>query len=172
MAPLDADPDSNEKPSDHNMVVMTPVSMTDNKSARTKKSFTFRPFTEEKLQKMQDWITKEEWLDVSLELSAHKKMEILQRRLLQKYYEFFPEKTTTITSDDQPFFTSKLGKLRRRKCKEFHKHRKSEKWKIMNEEYTLELTKAKKNYYTKKIRKLCKSKPAHWYRELKKTYQF
>ena len=52
LAPLDADPESNGKPSDHLMVVMEPISQLNNKPARTKKSFTYRPFTEDMLQKM------------------------------------------------------------------------------------------------------------------------
>ena len=58
LAPLDADPDSNGKPSDHLMVVMEPISQMNNKPSRTKRTFTFRPYTEEGLQQMQTWIEK------------------------------------------------------------------------------------------------------------------
>ena len=87
---------------------------------------------------------------------------------MNKYHEFFPEKTRIISSDDQPFYTKKLEKLKRRKCREFHKNRKSDKWKKMNNEYEIELSEAKKNFYRKKIQNLIKSKPAKWFQELKK----
>ena len=172
LAPLDADPDSNGKPSDHLMVVMTPISVINNKPARTKRMFTYRPFNENRLQQMQQWIVKEEWTEVSHAISAHTKLEVLQNLLIQKFHEYFPEKTRTIASDDQPFFTSKLEKLKRKKSREFHKHRKSIKWKVLNEEYLIELDKAKKGYYNKRIKNLSKIQSKHWYREFKKLTSF
>ena len=172
LAPLDSDPDRNGKPSDHLMVVMPPISVINNKPARTKRSFTFRPYNDVRLQQMQIWIDKEDWTEVSCENSSHKKMEVLQSLIVSKYYEFFPESTKTIASDDQPFYTSKLDKLRRRKSREYHKHRKSSKWFAMNVEFEAELSKAKKDYYKKKIRNLSKIDPKNWYKELKKLTCF
>ena len=60
LPPLDADPDSNGKPSDHLMVVMPPISAINNKPARTKKKFLFRPYNQVRLQQMQQWIDEEE----------------------------------------------------------------------------------------------------------------
>ena len=42
----------------------------------------------------------------------------------------------------------------------------------MNKEYELELDKAKKEFYRRKIKKLRKVKSKHWYRELKKLTSF
>ena len=153
LAPLDADPDSNGKPSDHQMVVMSPITGINNKPARTKQTLSFRPLTEESMLKMRLWMEKENWSEVSHEKSAHRKLEVLQTTLLNKYHEFFPEKQRIISSDDQPFFTKKLQMLKRKKCREYHKNRKSEKWERMNKEYELEISKAKKNYYRKQIQK-------------------
>ena len=111
---------------------------------------------------MQTWIEKQNWYEISQETSAHKKMELLQTILLGKYQEYFPEKTKTIRSDDQPFYTSKLENLKRRKSREFHKRRKSYKWIIMNKEYEVELDKSKKDFYRKKIKTLRKVKSKHW----------
>ena len=52
LPPLDADPDCNGKPSDHLMVVMPPISAVNNKPARIKKSFSFRPYNEVRLRQM------------------------------------------------------------------------------------------------------------------------
>ena len=166
--PLSADPDSNGKPSDHKIVVMSPITEINNKTARIKQEITYRPFSEENLHKMREWIEKEKWSELSHEPSAHKKLEMLQTKLLKKYHEYFPEKKRVISSDDQPFYTKKLEKLKRRKCREFHKHRKSEKWKKMNDEYEIELSNAKKRYYKNKVQNLVKSKPSKWFQELKK----
>ena len=99
-------------------------------------------------------------------------MELLQTILLDKYHEYFPQKVRIITSDDQPFYTHKLENLKRHKAREYHKHRKSEKWMKMDTEYKKELSKAKQSYYTKKIRKLKKTESKYWYRELKKLTSF
>ena len=168
LPPLDSDPDCNGKASDHLMVVMKPVSVMNNQPARRKKKITFRPFNDDCMQRMQQWIEKEKWSEVTHESSPHQKMEILQNLLVKKYEEFFPEKTKTVTSDDQPFYSNKLQKMKRRKGREYSKHRKSRKWEIMNKEYEIEVAKAKKGYYDKKIKHLCKVNPKFWHRELKK----
>ena len=172
LPPIDADPDTNGKPSDHLMVVMSPISVVNNKSARTKRSFTYRPFNEERLQQMQIWIETEDWSEISHEGSAHRKMDILQNLLLNKYHEFFPEKSKTIACDDQPFYTSRLEKLKRKKSREYSKHRKSMKWNKLNLEYEFKLSIAKKEYYQKRIKRLKKVQPKHWYRELKKMTSY
>ena len=172
LPPLDADPLSNGKPSDHMMVVMEPISVINNKPARTKREIVYRPFTDERLHQMQRWIEKENWSEVSHETSAHKKTEILQNLLLTKYLEFFPEKRRSIFSDDQPYFTEKLMNLKRRKCREYRKHRRSKKWQSLSEIYEHELLKAKKGFYRKKIQHLKNAKPKLWHRELKKLTSF
>ena len=172
LPPLDADPDSNGKPSDHLMVVMEPVSVVNNKPARTKKKIVYRPFNDDRLQQMQKWIEKENWSEVAHEKSSHGKTEILQGLLLSKYQEFFPEKIRIISSDDEPFFSEKLSNLKRRKCREYRKNRKSIKWKIMEKNYESELSIAKKGFYRMKIKHLRNTKPKQWHREFKKLARF
>ena len=151
---------------------MEPISQIDNKPARHKKTFLYRPFTEERLKQMQMWMQNEKWDEVTHEASAHKKMAILQNILLTKYFKQFPETQKTITSDDEPFYTNKLKTLKRKKSREFHKKRKSEKWQKLNDDYNRELEMAKKSYYNKKIRKLRKTQSKYWSRELKKLTSF
>ena len=172
LPPLDSDPDCNGKPSDHLMVVMSPITVLNNKCARTTRKITTRPISELGLQKMQQWIENESWSEVTLEDCANKKAEILQNLLVNKYHEFFPEKTRIVSSDDQPFFNEKLSLLKRRKGREYSKHRRSAKWKKMEQIYNHELSRAKKGFYRKRIKNLRKSKPAKWYSELKKLTSF
>ena len=172
LKPLDADLATKGKPSDHLMVVMEPVSVLNNESTRTRKEIIYRPFKEEYLQQMWEWIRNEKWDAVSHEGSAHKKASVLQQILLDKYHEYFPEKRIIISSDDQPYFSGRLSKLKRRKNREYNKHRKSKKWEEMNVAYVKELLRAKREFYGKKIKHLRKAKPKHWYRELKKLTSF
>ena len=160
LPPLDPDPDCNGKPSDHLMVLMTPISVVNNKPARSVRSITNRPITKHGLSQMQEWISKENWTKVTCEkYSSNKKLEELQKLLLSRYLEFFPEKTRNISSDDSPYINEKLKKMKRRKCREFSKHRRSKKWLKMNKEYSEELGKAKHSFYRNKIKNLRKGNP-------------
>ena len=91
--------------------------------------------------------------------SAHKKAEKFQNFLVSKYEEFFPEKVISISSDDQPFISTKLKRMKRRKCREYQKHRLSDKWNFLQKNYQAELEKSKREFYRKKIRDLRKMKP-------------
>ena len=126
----------------------------------------------QRLQGMKEWIDSENWNEVLNENSASRKMEILQGMLVSKYHEHFPEKTRNVSSDDNPFFTDKLRKLKRRKCREYRKNRRSIRWKKMQCSYLEELEKAKKNFYNSKISRLRKSNPRQWHREFKKMTRF
>ena len=99
-------------------------------------------------------------------------MEILQQMLVNKYHLYFPEEVKTVKSDDQPFYTNKLDKMKRKKAREYNKHRKSSRWEVMNIHYEAELSKAKMDFYNKKIKNLGKANPANWYREFKKLTSF
>ena len=55
--------------------------------------------------------------------------------LLQKFKECFPEKTYKITSNDQPWISHKLKTMDRLRKREYHKHRKSEKWSRLNKAF-------------------------------------
>ena len=172
LPPLDSDPDLDGKPSDHMMVVMSPISVINNKPARITKKIVFRPITDSGLQKMQLWLEKEKWTEISQESSAHRKAELLQHLLVKKYEEFFPEKVRKVSSDDQPFYTDKLARLKRKKGREYRKRRRSSKWISLENLYNNEVSKAKMDFYRKNIKNLRKAKPGKWYSELKKITSF
>ena len=50
--PLDPDPDSNGKPSDHFIPVMRPINVMENKCARSKRVVTVRPIMESGMNKL------------------------------------------------------------------------------------------------------------------------
>ena len=81
---------------------------------------------------MRFWLENEKWCEVASEESPHKKADIFQNTLLEKYLEFFPIVTRIISSDSQPFYNDKLARLKRIKSREYAKHRKSKKWAVLN----------------------------------------
>ena len=164
--------DLDGKLSDHLMVVMSPVSVINNRPARVVRSVTYRPFNGERLQQMENWINSEDWAEILQEKDANKQMTVLQQLLVSKYYFFFPTKTKKISSDDEPYFNEKLKLMKRRKCRENNKHRRSTKWNRLQSEFDIQLEKAKFEFYSRKISKLRKTKPKQWHRELKKLSSF
>ena len=124
------------------------------------------------MTRMRESLTKCDWSELSGEESAHKKADKLQKLLVSKYEEYFPEKVRITSSDDQPFINEKLKKMKRKKCREYQKHRRSSKWKSLEIKYKEELEKTKKGYYRKKIRDLRKLKPKNWHKEIKKLTSY
>ena len=55
LPPLDPDPDTNGKPSDHLIGVMKPIDTVNNKPGRTFKEVKVRPLTSSGLDKLRDW---------------------------------------------------------------------------------------------------------------------
>ena len=70
---------------------------------------------------------------------------------------FFPEDTKTFASDDQPFYSIKLVKLKRRKARVYGKHRKFRKCEIINIKYETELSKEKEKLIQQENQKSWKS---------------
>ena len=118
------------------------------------------------------WLKKQTWKEVFNAVSVDEKSEILQNILLEKVEEFLPEKKVKISSDDQPFCTEKMKRLKRIKCREFSKNRSSEKWKSLDEKYSEEVDNAKKNYYDNIIKDLKTSKPSQWHSKLKRLCSY
>ena len=172
LPPLDPDPGKNGKPSDHMMVIFTPINSINNKCVKKTRKINFRPISDDGINKMRNWLNSEDWKQVLNEPRANLKAEVLQNILLSKCNEYFPMKERTISCSDQPFFSHKLKQLKRKKSREYHKHRNSLKYKKLEEIYQKKLSIAKKSFYNKQVRKLKKSKPGRWYAELKKLTNF
>ena len=90
LPPLDADPDLDGKPSDHLMVVMSPVSVINNRPARITRTVAYRPFSGHKLLRMEGWVDSEDWAGILNEEDANRKMTLLQQMMVSKYHYFFP----------------------------------------------------------------------------------
>jgi hypothetical protein len=91
---------------------------------------------------------------------------------MDKLNEYLPTKVRKITIEDQPFFTEKLKKMKRKKNKVYNKQRKSEKWIKLDDKYQEELDKTKRNYYKKKVKELKTKNNRQWFTELKKLSKY
>ena len=168
LPPLDADPGSGGKKSDHLIVVMQPISVLNNKPARTTREILVRPMKQSGINMFGNWIRNQTWIEVYEADSVDKKADILQKLLMDKIDEFLPQKKRIISSDDQPFCSQEMKRLKRLKGREFQKHRRSLKWRVLNYEYKRAVIKAKRKYYKDIIKDLKTSKTSQWYSKLKK----
>ena len=132
--PLDPDLDSNGKQSDHRIVLMKPINEINNQSARHTRVIKSRPITQSGIDKMRSWLMDENWKNVYEAETSHLKAENFQNTLMDKFYEFFPEKTIKFNSDDAPWMTQKLKKLDRKRKRIYRVERTCEKWKSLNAE--------------------------------------
>ena len=168
LPPLDADVGTGGKPSDHLTVVMTPINVVNNKPARTERQVTVRPMKQSGIDMFGSWLKKQNWSEVFNAKTVDEKTEIFQSLLLQKVEEFLPQKTRRISSDDQPFCTEEMKRIKRLKSREYHKSRKSPKWMDLNKKYKKEVSQAEKNFYRNIVRDLKSSKVGQWYSKLKR----
>ena len=168
LPPLDNDPDKDGSPSDHLMPFMKPIDSINNNPARLKKAVTFRPLPRSGIERMGQWIVTEKWECVTEAKSAHEKAAALQHLVMKQLNNFLPEKTTTFTSEDQPWVTPEIKEIDRKKKREFYKHRKSPKWKRLNQLFEVKCRQAKSNYYNNIVEDLKTSAPGQWYSKLKR----
>ena len=172
LPPLGADPGSGGKPSDHQIVIMEPISTINNKPARTTRMITVRPMKQSGIDLFGQWLNNQTWEEVLKAETVDEKAELLQTILMEKVDEFLPLKKRKISSDDQPFCTEEMKRLKRLKGREFHKNRRSLKWRELNDKYNKEVSKAKKSYYKNIIKDLKSSKTSQWYSKLKKLCSY
>ena len=166
--PLDPDPDKNGKASDHKIVLVKPITVINNRSARKFREIKVRPFTDSGMEKMRNWFMEQSWDQVFKEESANEKANIFQQLLLKALDDFFPEKIRRICNEDQVWITHKLKLLDRKRKRVFHKERRSEKWKSLNKLFKQEIKSAKSQFYRKTVADLKQKSPGQWYSSLKR----
>ena len=88
--PLDPDSDKAGEKSDHDIVVMWPITNKFNAPARTKKIISYRPLPKSGIQQMGEWIVNENFLKIYSAETAHEKAELLQNLLMEKFNLFLP----------------------------------------------------------------------------------
>ena len=172
LEPLDADPETGGKKSDHKIVVARAITEINNKPARAQKEVKVRPITDSGMSKLQEWFVDQTWESVFKAESAHEKAALLQDMLMGALNKFLPEKTMKITSNDQPWISHRLKVLDRKRKRIFHKERRSERWKVLNKDFKKEIKNAKSDFYKKAVADLKTKNPGQWYSCLKKITSY
>ena len=99
-------------------------------------------------------------------------MNLLYCSVSEKVNIFFPLKNIKFSSDDSPWCSERIKKLKRLKGREYNKHRSSKKWSDLKDQYKLALIKAKHTYYSNIVKDLKLSNPSQWYSKLKRICSY
>ena len=91
--------------------------------------------------------------------------------LLEKIQLFFPEKTIKVNEGDKPWISMELIKLDRQRKREYIKHKKSKKWKHLNQLFEEKSEEQKVTYYENIVEDLKTSNPGQWYSKIKRMSQ-
>ena len=92
--------------------------------------------------------------------SINKRMEAFHNTLFGIFNECFPLKRKIIFSQNEPFIDDALIKLRRKRNREYNKHRRSQKYMQLESRYQDLLSKSMKHFYRRKIHILTNIKQA------------
>ena len=70
-----------------------------------------------KIRKFGEWITAEPWENISLDDEPSEQVRAFEGIVTEKLNEIFPQKITKLGIEDQPFMTSELKALKRRRMR-------------------------------------------------------
>ena len=165
--PVPVDKDANGVPSDHQGVLVLPVS-SNATVGKTKKSISVRPIKQSALDSFGQRIVLEDWGFMDPNSSSSFLVEEFQLHCTSLVEHYFPMKTVQVSSFDQPFFTDRLRALRRQRQREYRRSGKSEKYlKIKNSFDEAFLNEAHK-YKDKLIAEVAEGKRGSSYKAIKK----
>ena len=117
--PINPDPNSNGKPSDHLIVLMKPICATFSVPPRSYRTIKTQPITESGMETFRQWMEDYRWMEMYTCSNVHRKAEIFQEVLLKNFHRCFPVKMTKLSSDDKPWITNNLKRLDRLRKREF-----------------------------------------------------
>ena len=167
ISPLDNDENKNGKPSDHLPVVFKPID--DITTSRNKyRTIKFRPLPQSGIDQFENWIKDQNWSEIFDLETAHLKAEKLQSMLLTQIDDCLPEKTLKVNDNDKPWVNFQVKRIDRQRKKEYSKHKRSKKWKYLDELFNQKSVEAMESYYTNIVEDLKTSNVGKWYSKLKR----
>ena len=114
-------------PSDHSGVLATPNTTQNQPLSRNKIKKKIRPLPESLLQTFNNDLSYNNFAQLN-EMSIPEMVAKFQSITNKLYCETFPQKEIIISSEDTPWFTEELRKLRRQRQREYFRHGKSDKY--------------------------------------------
>ena len=172
LPPLTADPGSGGKASDHLIPIMRPINELNNRCSRVYTEVKIRPITKSGIDNLRNWFECQDWAQNMAETSIDQKAELLHSMIMGAINLYLPEKSIKVASDDSPWYNQGLKKLDRRRRREYHKNRRSDKYFQLCRLYEAKKSKAKKSYKKNMLDDIKQAKPGEWYSKLKRITRF
>lgn len=152
--------------SDHYTVLIKPVFPSLN--IKSNRSMYKRDMRESKIRTLGQWITEQNWSEVTTMKNCEDKYAEFYKILRDAIDKFLPVISTKLTSSDKPWITTKLKQLINRRQKAFFKYGKdSPSYKQLRNLVQKECSLAKENYYSKKVTDLKSTNLSRWWKEIK-----
>ena len=166
--PINPDDPLKAKPSDHSVPVSWPHTDRCNRPRRTWKHITHRPLPASRLRDFGQWITGQQWRQLSSDLSATEQTSLFENILQDNLDRLCPEQTVKIGSQDKAWVNSELKKIHRQKSREYNKKGKSEKYEKLAKEFKKKYKIAATKYMEKNVEALKELNPGQAYKVLKR----
>ena len=167
-APLQPDVIGHGVASDHSVPVMYPHTDGSNPPKRIFQTKIVRPISESKIRELGQWITTESFDKVYEAINPNDKVLEFGIVMENNINKICPTKTIKISNLDKKWITDEIKNLCRLKKREYVKHGKSTRYKVLDQKYMTEKKKASKNFLSKEVRAMKESSPGQYYHEIKK----
>ena len=112
------------------------------------------------------WLCSYQWQELYEEPSCEIKSAIFYETIGNAIEHFFPTRQIKMHATDKPWITPEVKALIFRRQKAF-KEGKTLLWKYLRNKVNREVKKARRSYYSDRIKTLQKENPASWYREIR-----
>ena len=168
LPPLQVDENKNGKDSDHNIVVMAPLSNQKYAIVRNKKTIKTRPLPISNFAKFEKQLQSQSWTELLQSNDVDGKVESFHKFIRNILEENFPEKLVRISTLDNKWMSPQLKQLHRRVQREFFKNRHSKKWKKLKKTFKKLKKKTIRKFYSNFVDELKSSDPGKWWKLAKK----
>jgi len=160
--PIKPDNENNGVPSDHSIPYILPISVNNNPS-RQYNTRIVRPISDSHLKQINEWIIKENWTSVFDAGSPTQMVDTFEKIVEQNLNRICPAKIIKFSNFDQKWISDEAKQLSRRKKREYRKHGKSSKYKIIAKNFKKQVKKDG-NKFIEKLVNLAKENGSNWYK--------
>ena len=168
LPPIQVDTDKQGKDSDHDIVVLAPVNNGQYEIQRKKKTIVTRPLPDSKVSMFEKAIMSFPWDRAFKDKNVNEKVQIFHECLRTNLDNYFPEKTTKMSSLDKDWMSPQLKQIHRAMQREYYKHRRSSKYKKLKSKFKKLKRNTVKNLYSSFVSDLKLTNPSKWYQMAKK----
>ena len=166
--PIGPDDPLTGKPSDHAVPVCWPHTDRHNPPKRAWRVRKYRPLPESKIKTFGQWITQQEWGQISSDLSATEQASLLENILVTNLNRICPEKSVKIGTQDKPWMNFELKKLHRIKSREYTKRGKTRRYWELSKQFEKKYKEEASKYMKKNVQDLMELNPGRAYGTLKR----